>query len=116
MEALLLLIEAERVLRSKLPQVRDDLPELWSAQVEGVQAERQDPKWQPKKRLTLADLLPMLAPHKGQNKALNFLPHYPDEYRKVIAWAACFFRLVQTCEDVIASAVLQLKGGWEWPI
>lgn len=139
MDAFLLLIEAERHLKSKVPLVRDDLPQLWAAQVDGVQAERGDPKWKPKNRLTLADLIPMLAPHKGVNQALNYLPPYPDEFRKVIAirnaighgdweelislggadaalaWAACFYRLVQTCENVIASAMLQLKGGWEWP-
>jgi hypothetical protein len=84
MEALLLLIEAERVLRTKVPQVRDDLPELWQAQIDGVKAERSDPRWRPKKRLTLGDLIPMLAPHRGLNQALNYLPRYPDEYDKLI--------------------------------
>jgi hypothetical protein len=139
MNALLHLIEAERLLREKVPQVRDELPELWKAQIDGVKAERNDPKWQPTKRLTLGALIPMLAPHLGHNKALNYLPRYPDQYDKLInirnaighgdwdelttlggsamalRWAQSFYRLVRTCEDVMASAILQLKGGWEWP-
>jgi hypothetical protein len=84
MNALLHLIEAERLLREKVPQVRDELPELWKAQIDGVKAERNDPKWQPTKRMTLDALIPMLALHLGQNKALNYLPRYPDQYEKLI--------------------------------
>jgi len=139
MEALLHFIEAERLLRTKVPQVRDDLPELWAAQIEGVRAERGDPRWGPTKKLTLGALIPMLAPHRGTNQALNFLPYYPDEYDKAVAfrnaighgdwdelivlggaaqalrWGQSFYQLVRTCENVIHSAVLQLKGGWVWP-
>jgi hypothetical protein len=139
MAALLLLIEAERTLRTKVPEFRDGLPELWKTQIEGVRADKKDPKWKPFTRLTLGSLVPMLSPYRGINLGVNFLPPYADQYDKVTEfrnaighgdweelavlggvemaarWAESFYGLVMTCENPIASIVLHFKAEWPWP-
>ncbi len=126
MSALLHFIEAERVLRPLADQFEQEHPELFAAHVEGVRAELNKPKWDPRKdNRTLAPLLRILAPHKGTNLALGLLPYYADEYERVVSlrnaighghwekvdelggaekaleWASSFFHLVMFCTSEV---------------
>lgn len=119
MVALLLFIEAERILRPLAYKFEKEHPELFQDHVDGVRAELKKKDWNARgDRRTLAPLLKIVAPHNGLNKGLGLLPHYVEEYQHVVdlrnaighghwetlvelggsekamEWAKCFYALV----------------------